>query len=88
MVQSFSLLLPVLFPMLCGLLLAVLPFLKKDNIRKPFVLFALLASLALTVWKAFGPEESLFLCSLAPGADISFAADGIARLFTVLIAFM
>lgn len=86
--RSFSLLFPILFPMICGLLLVLVPPLKNEKIRKPFVLFSLLGTLALTLWNVIGGDVYFFVCSMAPMADIVLFVDSSARIFAVLISFM
>ncbi|MBQ8075071.1 MAG: proton-conducting membrane transporter, partial [Oscillospiraceae bacterium] len=86
--QTFSLLLPIFFPMFCGILVGFLPSLKEDSRRRSFVLVSLILTLLFTLWQLFLPEASLNLCTLAPKAEITFSVDAVTRFFAGLIAFM
>ena len=86
--NTLSLLFPILFPMLCGIALVLIPALKEDKNRRIFVIAALGATLLLTLLQLFRTDARLFVCSLTAKADIVFAVDGVTRLFGALIAFM
>ena len=88
MKQTFTLVLPILFPMLCGAAVAAVPALREEVRRRSFVLAALIVTVLLTVWQLFLTDARLFICALAPGMEITFAVDGITRFFAGLIAVM
>ena len=81
-------LLPILFPMLCGIAVGLIPALKDEKRRRIFVLTALSISFLLTISQILLPEASLYVCTLTPKAEISFAVDAVTRFFAGLIAFM
>ena len=86
--SNISLLFPILFPMLCGIAVGLIPALKDEKRRRVFVLAALSISFLLTISQILLPEASLYVCTLAPKAEISFAVDAVTRFFAGLIAFM
>ena len=86
--SNISLLFPILFPMLCGIAVGLIPALKDEKRRRVFVLTALSISFLLTISQILLPEASLYVCTLAPKAEISFAVDAVTRFFAGLIAFM
>ncbi len=86
--NSFSLILPILFPMLCGLAVGLLPTLKDENRRRTFILISLSATFALTVIQLYLSDASLHICTLAPKMEIRLQVDSVTRYFAGLIAFM
>ena len=88
MSNTFSLLLPVFFPMLCGLLVGLLPALKEEGRRRIFVLASLIITLVLTVSRLLLKNAGLSLCTLAPKMEIAFRVDAVTRFFAGLISFM
>lgn len=88
MKETYTLILPVLIPMLCGLAAGLLPALKDEKARKAFVLAALGMTLLLTAWQLTLSEASLRLCALTPKTEITFRVDAVTRFFAGLIAFM
>ena len=88
MKNTWSLLLPVLFPMICGLLTGFLPALKEGTRRRTFILASLIVTLFLTVWQIFLSNASVRVLTLAPGMEIRFQVDAVTRFFAGLIAFM
>ena len=84
--MNLLLVLPVLFPIICGL--AVLCLKKKLNIknRNRFVFFALLMTLVLTVlsWGEKGGEVVLWY--LTKDIPVAIKMDGMSVLFTGLLA--
>ena len=86
--SNISLLFPILFPMLCGIAVGLIPALKDEKRRRVFVLAALSISFLLTISQILLPEASLYVCTLTPKAEISFAVDAVTRFFAGLIAFM
>ena len=86
--NTFSLLLPIFFPMLCGVLVGLLPPLKEERRRRIFVLVSLGLTLLFTVWQLLLKDASLYVCTLAPKAEIAFSVDAVTRFFAGLIAFM
>ena len=88
MKNTVTLLLPILFPMLCGVLVGLLPALKDESRRRTFVLSSLVLTLLFTLWQLLLKDASLTLFTLAPKAEIAFSADTVTRFFAGLIAFM
>ncbi len=88
MKNTWSLLLPVLFPMICGLLTGFLPALKEETRRRTFILVSLIITLFLTVWQIFLSNASVRILTLAPGMELRFQVDAVTRFFAGLIAFM
>jgi multicomponent Na+:H+ antiporter subunit D len=86
--NSFSLIIPILFPMLCGLAVGLVPALKHEKKRRIFVLVSLAATLVLTTSQLVMSNISLHICTLAPKMDIRFRVDSVTRYFAGLIAFM
>ena len=86
--NTVSLLLPIFFPMLCGILVGLLPALKDESKRRTFVLSSLILTFLFTVWQLLLKDASLHLFTLAPKADIAFSVDAVTRFFAGLIAFM
>ena len=86
--QTWSLLLPILLPVLGAAALVILPALREELPRRNFVLSVLSLTALFTLWQLFLPEAHLSLGSLAPKAEIAFAVDGVTRLFAALICFM
>ena len=88
MKNTVTLLLPILFPMLCGVLVGLLPALKDESRRRTFVLSSLVLTFLFTLWQLLLKDASLYLFTLAPKAEIAFSADTVTRFFAGLIAFM
>ena len=88
MKNTVTLLLPILFPMLCGVLVGLLPALKDESRRRTFVLSSLVLTFLFTLWQLLLKDASLTLFTLAPKAEIAFSADTVTRFFAGLIAFM
>ena len=86
--QRYTLILPILFPMLCGLAAGLLPSLKNDKARRLFVPASLFITLLLTLWQILLPEARLHVFTLAPKMEILFLTDAVTRFFAGLIAFM
>ena len=86
MKQNFTLLIPLLLPVLGGLAL-LLPALREDAARRRSVIVTLALTFLSTVC-ALVSGGRLQLGALAPGAEITLAIDGVTRLFAGLIAFM
>ena len=86
--QVFSLILPIFFPMLCGLAIAAVPALKDEKKLRSFVIAALGITLALTLWQLFLGGARFRLCTITANAEIVFSVDGVTRVFAGLIAFM
>ena len=83
-----SLLIPILFPMIAGLVIGIVPVFSREKPRKIFVPAALALTLIFTVRQAFCGSEFEHLFNITSNAEISLGADGITRLFSPLIAFM
>ena len=73
MKNTVSLLLPILFPMLCGILVGLLPALKDESKRRTFVLSSLILTFLFT----------LRICSAWRIVRISPAAWSISSLTTI-----
>ena len=87
MKHTYTLILPILFPMLCGLAVGLFPGLRDEKRRRFFVLSALSINLLLTVLALLSVAE-LRLCSLAPKMELVFRTDAVTHLFAGLTAFM
>ena len=86
--QPYTLILPILFPMLCGAAAGLLPALKNEKARRIFVPAALGITLLLTLRQILLPEAGLRLCTLAPHMELYFRTDAVTRFFAGLTAFM
>ena len=57
--NTVSLLLPIFFPMLCGILVGLLPALKDESRRRTFVLSSLVLTFLFTLWQLLLKDASL-----------------------------
>ncbi|MCD8019238.1 MAG: proton-conducting membrane transporter [Clostridiales bacterium] len=88
-VNNYFLLLPVLLPIIAGILLMVLPRKKRKHMLV-YVGIVLVVDLLLTIWIMLLPEKasSLELLTIMEGMKIYFHVDTISRIFVLLVAFM
>ena len=82
------LLLPVLFPVAAGLLVAFLPVLRNKGSRRVFVVGSLLCELVFTGVCAFAVKGELTLVRLSSELTIYLHVDKLAALFAALVAVM
>ena len=80
------LLLPVLFPILAGILMLVGKGFKTDRKLRTAVTVAVLAAELAAVFAALSSEESLTVWQLTDSISITLQVDGVSRLFAVLTA--
>lgn len=85
---NIILLLPVLFPVIAGLLLAFIPALNKKENRRAWVIFALILNLIFTLSCAWHSGRSLTVINLTENLPVYFNVDRLSSLFSILIAFM
>ncbi|MBQ6364909.1 MAG: proton-conducting membrane transporter [Oscillospiraceae bacterium] len=89
MTNRFLILVPILFPLLCGLAVAFAPALQAGSRRRPFVLFSLGGTFLSTICVLLLLRgHSLHLCDLAPSIELRFAVDEITCFFAGLGSFM
>jgi len=78
--------LPVLFPMVCGLIVLCLNKKLSAGIRNAFVLFSLLAELLLTVFSFGAKGEVVLLWNLTKDIPVAFRVDEMTMLFSGLLS--
>lgn len=82
------LLLPVVVPMLGGLLVGLCPAFKERKPRVILVSATLVATLALSLYAALGAESSLVIWRLTREIPVQLRVDALARLFLILVSVM
>lgn len=86
--QSVLMIAAPLFPMLCGLLCGWLPMFKARRARNRFVLFTLIASMALTLMLCLTGDGTLTLFTITASLPVVMRSDALGRLFALLAAAM
>lgn len=81
------LLLPVLFPVVAGILLAIVPAGKKTKTRQMWVAAVLVINFGLLL-SQLGGEKSFVLFRLTAELPVFFRPDGLSKLFGVLVSVM
>ena len=87
MKNDLSLLLPILFPIIGGVLAALLPVLRGERARQRFVAAVLAATAVLTLSRLRGGAHELLL-PITEIAVLQFRVDDLSRVFSVLIVVM
>lgn len=82
------LLLPVALPLISGVLLAVVPQLKKSRPRDVFILTALTAELISAVLCAIFARGEITLVRLSPSLAVTLRLDAFGTIFSLLVAVM
>ncbi|MCD7830477.1 MAG: proton-conducting membrane transporter [Clostridiales bacterium] len=84
-----ALLIPVLLPIVVGVLLMVFPP-RQRNVMLGIVFAALAVDLGLAIWVALQPEDALrlTLVTVTEGLTFYFQVDTVSKLFSVLVAFV
>ncbi len=84
--NNYLLILPILFPMIAGALLAL--FKLKDKKLDYAVLAITVTTFLLTLLAVFTGDSGLELFSITPMLTVKFTVDNIGRLFSLLAGFM
>lgn len=82
------LLLPVALPLISGILLVVVPQLKKSRPRDVFILTALTAELISAVLCAIFSHGEITLVRLSPSLAVTLRLDAFGTIFSLLVAVM
>lgn len=88
MTNTFSLILPIIIPVIAGLMQALVPAFGTERGRKALVLCSLALTFVVTLWQAFQTGATLQLFSITADMPVKFAVDGVTSMFSVLIALM
>lgn len=83
-----AILLPIVFPVLCGLVMGIVPLFKEDKPQKILTVFSLCGTAAITAWQLICGNSFTHIFNIISNAEIAFGIDGISRLFSSLIVFM
>ena len=86
--SSMLLLLPIVLPILAGLMVFVVKPLKDRKVRNWFVGSFLIINALITGYLVIGPEIRMELFMLTKETPILFKLDGVGRIYTVLLAIM
>ena len=86
--MKIAVLLPLLFPVVCGLLTGLLPAFREDRNLRKIALLSLAGTLLLTLWQAFSAPAFVSLFHITSNCEVALGMDGIGRLFSILVAFM
>jgi multicomponent Na+:H+ antiporter subunit D len=85
---DIMLLLPVLLPVLAGILLPLLPVLQEKKPRQIYVAAVLVLNLAFFVSQIIGEDKNLLLFQLTDALPVVFQVDGLSRLFGGIVSVM
>ncbi len=83
---ELMLLLPILIPVIGGLLVWCIPALKDRKKRNTYVFVILLLTAAVTLFTCWGNEGVLTLWSFTDKIGVSFRIDNVTRLFATLMS--
>ena len=86
--MSFLLLLPILAPVLCGLMLLLIPALKAPKARTLLTVVALVATVGRLLPVLCQPELTLTLFTLSDSLPIFLHADTLGKIFACVMAFV
>ena len=79
----------MLLPIAGGALLPLLHLPQRSRWRGVWVEAVVCATSALVLWRVLAAEgDGLTLCQLLPGVALAFRLDGLARVFTALVALL
>lgn len=86
--NDFFLLIPILFPIIAGVLLLFLPIEKNKTLLRGYVGTILVCNLIIIWWILRKDNANLILWSLVKGISLSFHLDLLSKLFAGLLAFV
>lgn len=84
--DGIMLILPILIPVIGGLLVWCIPVLRDRKKRNIYVFSVLILTVAATLFTCWGNEGVLTLWSFSDKIGVSFKIDGLTRLFATLMS--
>ena len=85
---NFTLLILVLFPIICGLMVGFVPAFQNKKTRQLFTAGVLGLNLILVLLAVTGGEKALLVSNLTSQLSIYFKVDGMSRIFLGVVAVM